>query len=118
MHLRYAVLLAACVLVAYVIALLLHGPRGYWLPMTVAFIYKPDFGPVLRRALYRCAGTFVGVAAIGAVAPLTGNSAGALVGTVAVSTSGSGDSPCGAGPAPARKAQVHGSVRTKMRHMR
>ncbi|MYV37846.1 FUSC family protein [Streptomyces sp. SID1328] len=83
-HLRYAVLLAACVLVAYVSALLLHGPRGYWLPMTVAFIYKPDFGPVLRRAVHRCVGTVVGVAATGAVALLTGNTPYALIGTVAV----------------------------------
>ncbi|MGW5434682.1 FUSC family protein [Streptomyces sp. NPDC004059] len=83
-HLRHAVLLTACVLIAYISAFLLHGPRGYWLPMTVAFIYKPDFGPVLRRALHRCIGTVLGVAAIGAVAMLAGNTPYALVGTVAV----------------------------------
>ncbi|MFE8944987.1 FUSC family protein [Streptomyces sp. NPDC007856] len=83
-RLRYAVLLSACVLVAHISAVLLHGPRGYWLPMTVAFIYKPDFGPVLRRAVHRCVGTVVGVAAIGAVALLTGNTPYALIGTVAV----------------------------------
>jgi uncharacterized membrane protein YccC len=64
---RYAVLLAGCVLVAHLLAEALHGPRGYWLPMTVAFVYKPDFGPVFTRALHRCVGTVVGVAAIGAV---------------------------------------------------
>ncbi|MBY8868871.1 FUSC family protein [Streptomyces sennicomposti] len=79
---RYAVLLAACVLVAQLCAGLLHGPRGYWLPMTVAFVYKPDFGPVLRRALHRCAGTLVGVAAIGAVTLLT-TDAYVLIGAVA-----------------------------------
>ncbi|RPE37587.1 putative membrane protein YccC [Streptomyces sp. Ag109_O5-1] len=82
-RLRYAVLLAGCVLVAYVSALLLHGPRGYWLPMTVAFVYKPDFGPVLRRAVHRCVGTVVGVAAIGAVAALTGDTPYALIATAA-----------------------------------
>ncbi|MFF3590818.1 FUSC family protein [Streptomyces sp. NPDC002387] len=66
-HLRYAVLLALCVLAAQVCADLLHSPRAYWLPMTVAFVYKPDFGPVFRRALNRCVGTVVGAAAIGAV---------------------------------------------------
>ncbi|MDH6629666.1 putative membrane protein YccC [Streptomyces sp. LBL] len=66
-RLRYAVLLAGCVLVAHLLAEALHGPRGYWLPMTVAFVYKPDFGPVFTRALHRSAGTVVGVAAIGAV---------------------------------------------------
>ncbi|MFQ6142429.1 FUSC family protein [Streptomyces seoulensis] len=70
-QLRYAVLLAGCVLVAQLAAQLLHGPRGYWLPMTVVFVYKPDFAPVLRRALHRCAGTVAGVAAIGAVTLLT-----------------------------------------------
>ncbi|MET8246354.1 FUSC family protein [Streptomyces sp. NPDC005202] len=82
-HLRYAVLLAACVLVAQLCAEVLHGPRGYWLPMTVAFVYKPDFGPVFRRALHRCAGTVVGVAAIGAVTLLTTDTY-ALIGAVAV----------------------------------
>ncbi|MFJ8196758.1 FUSC family protein [Streptomyces sp. NPDC096152] len=81
-HMRYAVLLAACVLVAQLCALLLHGPRGYWLPMTVVFVYKPDFGPVFRRALHRCAGTVVGVAAIGAVTLLTTDTY-ALIGAVA-----------------------------------
>ncbi|MGW0337013.1 FUSC family protein [Streptomyces sp. NPDC003011] len=66
-RLRYATLLAGCVLVAHLLAEALHGPRGYWLPMTVAFVYKPDFGPLFTRALHRCAGTVVGVAAIGAV---------------------------------------------------
>ncbi|MEU5085338.1 FUSC family protein [Streptomyces sp. NPDC021356] len=79
---RYTVLLAGCVLVAQLCAVLLHGPRGYWLPMTVAFVYKPDFGPVPRRALHRCAGTVAGVAAIGAVTLLTSDTC-VLIGAVA-----------------------------------
>ncbi|MYR61338.1 FUSC family protein, partial [Streptomyces sp. SID625] len=79
---RYAVLLAGCVLAAQLCAVVLHGPRGYWLPMTVAFVYKPDFGPVFRRALHRCAGTVAGVAAIGAVTLLTTGTY-ALIGAVA-----------------------------------
>ncbi|WP_075018402.1 FUSC family protein [Actinacidiphila rubida] len=70
-HLRYALLLALCVLAAQLCALALPGPRGYWLPMTVAFVYKPDVGPVFGRALNRCAGTVAGVAAIGGVSLLT-----------------------------------------------
>ncbi|MEU6323532.1 FUSC family protein [Streptomyces sp. NPDC047009] len=81
-HLRYAVLLAGCVLAAQLCAELLHGPRSYWLPMTVAFVYKPDFGPVFRRALHRCVGTVVGVAAIGAVS-LPAHSTYASIGEVA-----------------------------------
>ncbi|MGA5898605.1 FUSC family protein [Streptomyces venetus] len=80
---RYALLLAGCVLAAHLLAEVLHRPRGYWLPMTVAFVYKPDFGPLLPRALHRCVGTIVGVAAIGAVsAAATGTYA--VVGVVAV----------------------------------
>ncbi|MFJ4534757.1 FUSC family protein [Streptomyces tibetensis] len=80
---RYALLLAGCVLAAHVLAEVLHRPRGYWLPMTVAFVYKPDFGPLFPRALHRCVGTIVGVAAIGAVsAAATGTYA--VVGVVAV----------------------------------
>ncbi|GGY14325.1 FUSC family protein [Streptomyces anandii] len=79
---RYAVLLAVCVLVAQLCAEVLHGPRGYWLPMTVAFVYKPDFGPVFRRSLHRCAGTVAGVAAIGSVVLLTTDTY-ALIGAVA-----------------------------------
>lgn len=82
-HLRYAVLLAVCVLIAQWCATALHGPRGYWLPMTVAFVYKPDFGPLFSRALHRCAGTVAGVAAIGPIAYLT-DSAYAFIAVVAV----------------------------------
>lgn len=81
-HLRYALLLALCVLVTQLCALALDSPRGYWLPMTVAFVYKPDFGPVLGRALHRCVGTVIGVAAIGAVSLLT-DSTYAFIGVVA-----------------------------------
>ncbi|MEU6370584.1 FUSC family protein [Streptomyces sp. NPDC046931] len=82
-RLRYAALLAACVLAAQLCALLLDAPRGYWLPMTVAFVYQPDFGPVFGRALHRCIGTVVGVAAIGTVYLLT-ESTYAFIGLVAV----------------------------------
>lgn len=79
---RYSLLLALCVLLAQVCAEVLHEPRGYWLPMTVAFVYQPDFGPVARRALHRVVGTVVGVAALGTVALLTQNTY-ALIGAVA-----------------------------------
>ncbi|GAA3600670.1 FUSC family protein [Kineosporia mesophila] len=72
-HLRYAALLALCVLITQLAAVALDGPRGYWLPMTVAFVYKPDFGPVFRRSLHRCLGTVAGVAAIGAITLVTGD---------------------------------------------
>ncbi|MFD4987566.1 FUSC family protein [Streptomyces sp. NPDC058374] len=67
-RLRFALLLGGCTLVAVVVAHLLHGPRGYWLPMTVAFLYKPDLGPVFGRALNRCLGTVAGVGMVALVA--------------------------------------------------
>jgi uncharacterized membrane protein YccC len=66
--LRYALLLATAVLVTQLIADELPGPRNYWLPMTVAFVYKPDLGPVFARALNRCLGTVAGVAVTAVIA--------------------------------------------------
>jgi uncharacterized membrane protein YccC len=38
------------------------GPRGYWGPMTVAIVLKPDFTTTFSRGVLRLAGTFVGIA--------------------------------------------------------
>jgi hypothetical protein len=67
---RFAVLFAAAIVAATVIAHALDGPRGYWLPMSVAFVFRPDLGPVMRRAISRIIGTLagVGIAALLAVA--------------------------------------------------
>jgi uncharacterized membrane protein YccC len=67
---RFAILLAGAIVVATVIAHSLDGPKGYWLPMTVAFVFRPDLGPVMRRAISRTVGTLagVGIAALLAVA--------------------------------------------------
>jgi uncharacterized membrane protein YccC len=67
---RFAILLAGAIVVATVIAHTLDGPRGYWLPMSVAFVFRPDLGPVMRRAIARVIGTLagVGIAALLAVA--------------------------------------------------
>jgi hypothetical protein len=67
-RLRFGMLLGACLLAAIGIEGLTGGPHGFWLPLTVAFIYKPDFGPVLGRALHRCVGTVIGAAAAAASA--------------------------------------------------
>jgi hypothetical protein len=59
-RLRFAVVLSAAVTVAAVVARALDGPHGFWLPLAVAFILRPDVGPVMRRALARTAGTLLG----------------------------------------------------------
>ena len=71
-RLRFAGLLAGAIIVAAVIAHLLQGPKGYWLPMSVAFIFRPDLGPVVRRAVARTVGTLAGVG-IAALMALVGN---------------------------------------------
>jgi uncharacterized membrane protein YccC len=60
---RFALLLAAAIVVASVAAYALHGPRGYWLPLVLVFIFRPDLGPVTRRAAGRTAGTAAGAMA-------------------------------------------------------
>ena len=75
---RFAGLLSAAIMVAAVIAHVLQGPNGYWLPMSVAFIFRPDLGPVVRRAVARTFGTLAGVG-IAALVALAGNPEGLLI---------------------------------------
>jgi fusaric acid resistance family protein len=69
---RFALLLSFAVVVATLIAHELDGPKGYWLPMSVAFVFRPDLGPVMRRAVSRVVGTLAGVG-IAAVVAVAGN---------------------------------------------
>ncbi|NYI05858.1 FUSC family protein [Allostreptomyces psammosilenae] len=59
--LHYGARLALCMGLAGVAAGLLHGQRVFWLPVTVAFVLKPDFGSVFVRATQRALGTVAGV---------------------------------------------------------
>ena len=69
---RFAALLSLAIMAATVIAQAIEGPKGYWLAMSVAFIFRPDLGPVVRRAVARTFGTLAGVA-IAALVSLSGN---------------------------------------------
>lgn len=60
-HVRYAAVLSGSILAATLLAVAMHGPRAYWLPLAVGFILKPDVGPLLGRAVNRCLGTIAGV---------------------------------------------------------
>ena len=75
---RYAVLLAVVIVVATIVAHSLDGPRGYWLPMSVAFVFRPDLGPVMRRAISRVVGTLAGVG-IAALLAVAGNEQALLI---------------------------------------
>jgi hypothetical protein len=52
--------LATCIFAAVMAAGWMHGSRAYWLPLAVAFIYKPELAPIPGRALHRCIGTILG----------------------------------------------------------
>jgi uncharacterized membrane protein YccC len=41
--------------------------HGYWIPLTVAFVLRPDYATTLTRGLARVVGTLVGVAAATAI---------------------------------------------------
>ncbi len=71
-RLRFALILAVAVSAGLGVSHALDGPHGFWLPLAVAFILRPDVGPVIQRALARTVGTTVGVG-IAALVAWTGN---------------------------------------------
>ena len=58
---RHAIRLSLTVAVAAAIAEISGLARGYWLPLTVLFVLRPDFGSTFTRGLQRYAGTALGV---------------------------------------------------------
>lgn len=72
---EYGLRVGACVAVTTALALLLHADHWYWLPVTAAFLVKPDYGPLFSRVVNRFVGTAAGVllfAALGPVAAAAG----------------------------------------------
>jgi uncharacterized membrane protein YccC len=59
--LRHAVRCGVCVAIALALSHALPLSRGYWMPMTVAIVLKPDFGATWRYGLLRVAGTLGGL---------------------------------------------------------
>ncbi|WP_344445577.1 FUSC family protein [Kitasatospora nipponensis] len=68
---RYGLRVALCVAVAGAVTAGLPLERGYWVPMTVAFVLKPDLGSVFLRAVSRAAGTVLGVVVTAGLLALT-----------------------------------------------
>jgi uncharacterized membrane protein YccC len=77
-RLRFSSILCIAVVTGTLISQELDGPHGFWLPLSIAFIFRPDLGPVIKRALARTAGTVIGVGIAGLVS-LTGNSISLLI---------------------------------------
>src|SRR5258707_1924262 len=57
---RDALKLAASTVLAGVIASAFHLTRGYWIPITVVVVLKPNFGGTLHRAVQRITGPVAG----------------------------------------------------------
>ena len=58
---RHAIRLSAGVAVGETVSRILQLHRGYWLPMTVVIILKPDFTATFSRGVLRLGGTFLGL---------------------------------------------------------
>lgn len=57
---RHAVRLSLTVAIAAAVYRVVDLPRGYWVPLTVLFILRPDFGSTFTRGLQRYVGTALG----------------------------------------------------------
>ncbi len=49
------------------------GPHGYWVPLTILFVLKPEFDETFRRLAMRAVGTIAGLILATAIAELLGD---------------------------------------------
>lgn len=75
---RHACRYAVGIAIATSLALLDPASRSFWVPMTVAWVLKPDTGVTNRVVLHRIVGTFIGVGTIYALTDWLGISGMAL----------------------------------------
>ncbi|MDA8268046.1 MAG: FUSC family protein [Actinomycetota bacterium] len=82
---RHALRVGATLAVAVAISHLFPLGHGYWLPMTVMIVLKPDFAATLSRGLARSVGTLLGAGLVTLLlAALAPSPAGLIVLTVAL----------------------------------
>lgn len=67
---RHALRLAVILTLAAAAGRVLDLPRGYWLPLTVAVVLKPDFHDTFAFSIGRVSGTILGAAGATAIAYL------------------------------------------------
>ncbi|HEY0277257.1 MAG TPA: FUSC family protein, partial [Solirubrobacterales bacterium] len=85
---RHAARLAVALMVAVVAYRSLPLGRGYWVPLTVLFVLKPDHGTTFARGIGRAAGTILGLAIAWALVTTLSPSDGAVIVMLAVLTFG------------------------------
>ncbi|MFJ5886196.1 FUSC family protein [Kitasatospora cineracea] len=66
----YGVRVGVCVAGSAALALGLRAGHWYWLPVTAAFLVKPDLGPLFSRVVNRFAGTVAGVLLVAGLGPV------------------------------------------------
>jgi uncharacterized membrane protein YccC len=81
---RHALRLGTVLAIAVMLYRVFPLGRGYWIPLTVVFVLKPDFGNTFTRGLQRYAGTIIGVVVASLIAAAVGTSEVALVALVLV----------------------------------
>ncbi|MER7847267.1 FUSC family protein [Kitasatospora sp. NPDC096077] len=59
--LRYGLRVALCIAAGSAVTANYPLSKSYWVPMTIAFVLKPDLGSVFLRAVSRAVGTVLGV---------------------------------------------------------
>ena len=67
----HAIRLAGVIVVATILEEVLKFPHSYWIPMTVAWISRPDRDGTVEKVTLRVAGTLLGVAVSGLLIGLT-----------------------------------------------
>jgi uncharacterized membrane protein YccC len=85
---RHAARLAVALMVAVVAYRSLSLGRGYWVPLTVLFVLKPDHGTTFARGIGRAGGTMLGVAIAWALVTTLSPSDGAAAVLLALLTFG------------------------------
>jgi uncharacterized membrane protein YccC len=71
MFTNHAIRLAIAVAVGIVFSRFVDLPHSFWLPLTVAWVARPDLGSTISLVTFRVIGTLVGAAAIAAVVVAT-----------------------------------------------
>ncbi|MFD3455274.1 FUSC family protein [Streptomyces sp. NPDC058691] len=69
---EYGLRVAVCVTASAAVALALRADYWYWLPLTAAFLVKPDIGPLFSRVVNRFVGTALGVLVFAGLAAALG----------------------------------------------
>ncbi len=69
---RHALRLAGAMAFAVAVYRIADVPHGFWIPLTVLFVLRPDFGSTYSRGLMRAAGTLAGAALAAALAAAAG----------------------------------------------